>query len=91
MHQVAAEFFIGRSTAHCIITETCDVIIKILSPLCLPPSDKKEWNKIADEFYKTWNIPNCIGALDGKYINIQPPKKLGSEYLNKCSGYMKNE
>lgn len=29
-----------------------------------------------------WNIPNCIGALDGKHIMFRPPISAGSYYYN---------
>lgn len=29
-----------------------------------------------------WNFPLCIGALDGKHINFQPPHSAGSYYYN---------
>ena len=32
------------------------------------PSSEEEWMKIADDFNKRWQFPNCIGALDGKHI-----------------------
>ncbi|XP_048515329.1 protein ALP1-like [Athalia rosae] len=34
------------------------------------------------EFNQRWNLPNCIGAMDGKHIMIQCPKKSGSQYFN---------
>ena len=36
---------------------------------------------IAKDFYEQWSFPNCIGAHDGKHINIRPPPSSGSFYL----------
>lgn len=37
---------------------------------------------MAKKFEVRWNFPNCIGALDGKHINIKPPIHSGSKYYN---------
>lgn len=46
------------------------------------PSSNEDWQRIADEFETRWDFPNCIGALDGKHINIRAPANCGSEYFN---------
>jgi len=37
----------------------------------MPIPSKEIWNKVADRFYNLWNIPNCIGAVDGKHFKIK--------------------
>ena len=42
----------------------------------------EEWKEIASNFQDKWNFPNCLGALDGKHIQIRPPANTGSYYYN---------
>ena len=46
------------------------------------PSTKTEWKKVADLFQRRWNLPNCLGALDGKHIVIKLPIRSGGEFFN---------
>lgn len=46
------------------------------------PSSEEEWKEIAYQFQVKWDFPNCIGAIDGKHINITPPASCGSWYYN---------
>ena len=46
------------------------------------PKTKEEWIEIAKSFETEWNFPNCIGAIDGKHIQIVPPPNSGSHYYN---------
>ncbi|KAJ8940260.1 hypothetical protein NQ314_010772 [Rhamnusium bicolor] len=74
---------LGKSTAHYVIKETCEILWNILSPIILKAtSDNNEWKEIMNGFYKRWNIPNCVGALDGKYIFVQAPTHSGSDYFS---------
>lgn len=38
--------------------------------------------EIAENFETMWNFPHCVGAVDGKHVVMQAPKKLGSLYYN---------
>ena len=38
--------------------------------------------KISEAFQSRWNFRNCLGAIDGKHIQIRPPPITGSEYFN---------
>ena len=46
------------------------------------PNTEEEWTTIANRFETLWNFPNCIGAVDGKHIVMQPPPESGSHFYN---------
>ncbi|KYQ55889.1 hypothetical protein ALC60_05171 [Trachymyrmex zeteki] len=64
-------FHIGANTASKIIKETCTALWEILKDrVFLQPTDEN-WQKVADDFERICQFPNCIGAVDGKHIMIQ--------------------
>uniref|UniRef100_A0A803KDN9 DDE Tnp4 domain-containing protein n=1 Tax=Xenopus tropicalis TaxID=8364 RepID=A0A803KDN9_XENTR len=66
-----------------IIPETCNAIIESLKAEYLKfPSTEVEWKSVAKQFEDYWNFPNCLGAIDGKHVRIQPPTRSGSYYFN---------
>ena len=75
---------IGLTTVHRIISETCLALWKALLEMkyLKAPNLPHEWMKIANEFERVWNFPNCCGAIDGKHIRIQAPPGSGSLYFN---------
>ena len=38
--------------------------------------------EIAEGYKSKWNFPHCIGAIDGKHIQIEAPRNSGSIYFN---------
>lgn len=52
----------------------------MLAPEYLKVPSTDEWRKIAINFSKKWNFPNCVGSIDGKHIAMQAPSNSGSEY-----------
>ena len=46
----------------------------------IPTND--DWVSIAKDFEETWNLPNVIGALDGKHIRITCAPKTETQYHN---------
>ncbi|XP_071051335.1 uncharacterized protein [Onthophagus taurus] len=66
-----------------IIPETCDAIYKVLQKTYMKfPKCEEEWKQIALEFKQRWNFDTCVGAIDGKHINIVKPPNSGSIYYN---------
>ena len=72
----------GRSTVNQIIYHTCRAIWDTLSSEFLSFPDEQKWKEIANDFWKYWNYPHCLGAIDGKHIAIKAPANAGSDYYN---------
>ncbi|XP_037810112.1 putative nuclease HARBI1 isoform X2 [Lucilia sericata] len=73
---------IAPQTISEIVIETCEAIISELKDYIKLPQTPNEWKKEASDFYHLWNFPNCIGAIDGKHVNIRQPPGSGSFYFN---------
>ncbi|CAL1596137.1 unnamed protein product [Knipowitschia caucasica] len=77
------QFRVGKSTISQIVSETCEALYRVLAKDYLKtPTTEEEWLDIAQEFHQKWQFPHCLGALDGKHINILPPAHSGSIYRN---------
>ena len=64
-------FRIGHSTIGLIVKNTCEALCSSLGADCLKlPRTIEEWEVISAKFESRWDLPNCIGALDGKHVNI---------------------
>jgi hypothetical protein len=62
-----------------VIPEVCKAIYKALQPPYLPNPSAEALEQISKDFGSKWQIPNCIGALDGKHIKVQCPPNSGLE------------
>ena len=59
----------------------CDAIYAVLGKDFLQkPKQAEKWTEIAELFNSRWNIPNNIGAIDGKRILVQKPAYAGSHF-----------
>ncbi|XP_068100928.1 GPI inositol-deacylase isoform X2 [Hyperolius riggenbachi] len=75
-------FLLGISTIQGIVHETCKAIWNVLQPLFMPQPTMQMWREAAEGFRQNAQFPNCIGALDGKHLQIQVPPNSGSLYYN---------
>ncbi|XP_036317587.1 putative nuclease HARBI1, partial [Rhagoletis pomonella] len=82
MKSIAWSYKLGITTVRNIILETCEVIWQILSPIYMSEPTESQYKDIADDFFNMWNIPNCVGAIDGKHIAIKCPPNSNSMFFN---------
>lgn len=82
MPSISFAFRVGLSTVSTIINETCVAIWDVLSNQVFPEITENFWKEKAEEFETLWNFPHCIGAIDGKHIELQAPPHSGSSFYN---------
>nr|CAI5842894.1 unnamed protein product [Callosobruchus analis] len=68
-------FQVSYSTISLIVPEVCEAISSVLK-------DYIKWKDVARNFEIKWNFPHCIGAIDGKHVQIICPANTGTEYFN---------
>lgn len=72
----------GASTVREITRETCEIIWNKLFPIYIPIPSRDDWRRISLDFERQWNFPHCVGAIDGKHVNIACPPNYGSMFYN---------
>uniref|UniRef100_A0A3B3ZN97 DDE Tnp4 domain-containing protein n=1 Tax=Periophthalmus magnuspinnatus TaxID=409849 RepID=A0A3B3ZN97_9GOBI len=67
-------FHMGNTTVRLFVPETLRAIYRVLKDKYVKcPETAKEWQGVARGFQSEWDFPNCVGALDGRLLNICPP------------------
>lgn len=76
-------FRIGQSTISGIVKDVCKAIITVLkNEYVRVPQCEEEWKNVANDYGERWNFHQCLGAMDGKHFQIDPPLSSGSLYWN---------
>ena len=82
-HSLMYGFRVPHNTISKFVPEVCEAIVAEYAPEVIAcPSTPEEWRPIADQFSRRWNLPHCIGALDGKHIAMTCPPNGGSIFYN---------
>ena len=75
------QFRLGRATISQAISEVCTAIYEEMGPIYVKtPNSRTEWEQISGKFEERWNLPNILGAIDGKRIILEQPINSGSMY-----------
>ena len=82
-------FRVHHTTINLLVYDTCQAIWDELCEKHMPNPTKEQLSLVAEDYYKMWQFPNCIGAIDGKHIAIRCPPNSGSDYYN-YKGFFSN-
>lgn len=76
-------FRVPQNTISTIIPDVLDALYDVLVVEYLKvPATPDEWQSVAKGFIDRWQFPNCIGAVDGKHVNMVAPPNSGSLFFN---------
>ncbi|XP_037525515.1 uncharacterized protein LOC119402434 [Rhipicephalus sanguineus] len=82
MQDIALAFRVGISTARMAVKVTSRALWNRLQPLYMAKPTTETWLHAAEGFGRAWQFPNCLGAVDGKHVQIKCPKNSGSMFFN---------
>ncbi|KAL7646069.1 UNVERIFIED_CONTAM: hypothetical protein RMT77_002970 [Armadillidium vulgare] len=74
--------YIAPTTISEIVMETCEALCTCLKDYIKLPRNHAEWESVAHQFSERWTFPHCVGAMDGKHVEIAKPHSTGSFYYN---------
>lgn len=79
---LAYEFYRGVSTISEVVDHMSECVWDTLQQDYMSMPSTEEWIDISKRFYEQWNIPNCVGGIDGKHMRLKCPQNSGSAYHN---------
>lgn len=84
---LAFSYRLGHSTVIQSVRMVYAAIEDMMMEEFLPTPTQQSWVEVARNFWERWNFPNCLGAIDGKKINIQAPPHSGSQFFDYKSNF----
>lgn len=82
-HSLGYAFNVGFNTISNFVPEVCAALYECFEEEAFPEMHHADkWREIAQRFQDKWNMPHCMGALDGKHVRIKKPPNTGTLYFN---------
>lgn len=76
-------FRVSKTAIVHMVPDVCDAIIDEFGDEVMHcPTTSDDWKAQAQIFEEKWNLPHCVGAIDGKHVAIKCPNNSGSTYFN---------
>lgn len=63
-----------------IVKDVCEAMWSVMVQEYMPFPEHHHRKRIVGDFNRLWNLPICLGAIDGKHVAIQAPSSTGSMY-----------
>ncbi|XP_039511834.1 protein ALP1-like [Pimephales promelas] len=82
LQALSASYKMGTSTVSGIVDEMCCAIWDALQGEFMAFPSLSQWQDIAEDFWRQWQFPLCVGAIDGKHVRIRAPPRSGSDFYN---------
>lgn len=79
---LAFQYRLGTTTVRQIVHSTLKAIERNMLGTQIPVPTEDMWRAVAAGYWEKWNFPNCIGAIDGKKINVRAPANSGSLFYD---------
>ena len=74
---------VPANTMSLLVRDVCSAIVhEYAAEMLTAPNTEAGWREIAHDWYRRWNFPHVIGAIDGKHVACRAPPNSGSEYFN---------
>ena len=83
--EIGDKFGIGASTANEKVNDAILFLIKNKLYTVSRLHERRNLAAIINGFLERWNLPQCLGAIDGTHIPIKAPEHFHTDYFNrKC-------
>ena len=84
---IAHLFGIARSSVCEIVQETCALIVSKLFHKYIHFPSGDSIDDLVDTFKSKWDVPQCVGAIDGCHIPVASPAMSRTDYYNRKGWY----
>ncbi|KAL2095378.1 hypothetical protein ACEWY4_010097 [Coilia grayii] len=78
---IAFSYRVGHCTVCRVVREVAAAIWQVLGAEFMPAPSREDCLSVAEGFRERWNVPNCVGSIDGKHVIIQAPDSSCSLYF----------
>lgn len=83
IRKTANAFGLGRATVSVIVRRVCAALVTLGSTYIKPPTTEADVEEKVTNFYRLYNMPQCIGAVDGTHVEIKRPLQSATDYMNR--------